>query len=218
MKRALCLLITLLIAVIPNPLKIVLLRAGGAKIGRGCYIGCSLVNVRRLHLGDYVRIGHFNLLHRLSELEMASGSKIESLNWITGAGKGWLRLGRNSSIRRFHFIEASGGVRIGNNTIIAGRSTIIYTHSADPLNITVTRSVEIGDWCYIGAACRFIPGSLVNNGTFVGMGSVVARQHKEEYVVLAGSPAAPRRELDRTSKYFAQPFKAHGHHPTNYEG
>ena len=216
--RRLRLVASLFVLLLPNWLKIPVLRAFGSRIGKGCYIGFSILNVSRIDLGDHVRIGHFNLIHSLSELVLETGSKIESMNWISGGGKGKLLLGRNASIRRLHALECSGTVQIGANSILAGRGTLIYTHSAAPREVTVTRGVSIGDWCYIGAAARFLPGASVAKGTFVGMGAVVARQHGEEYVVLAGSPAAIRRQLSPDEPYFERPFKAHGHHPEGYKG
>ncbi|WP_447759732.1 acyltransferase [Sphingopyxis panaciterrae] len=213
MKHKLALLCAIMIALLPSRLKIALFRARGARIGKGCYIGMSVVDVGRLVMGDHVRIGGLNLLHRLPDLVMESGSKIEAMNWVTGAGTGGLYLGRNSSIRRLHFFEASGTVRVGSNTIIAGRNSLFFTHGQSPTNINDVRPIEIGDWCYVGAAARFLPGAGVSDHSFVAMGAVVTKMHDDGYVVIGGSPGRVVKTLDPDVAYFQRDNLVHGHHP-----
>lgn len=216
MRRKLSLIWAVVLALLPSRLTIALLRMGGARSGAGCYIGMSVLNARNLVLGDHVRIGHLNLLHRLSDLVMESGSKIESMNWVTGAGTGGLFMGRNSSIRRMHFFEASGSVRIGSNTIIAGRSSLFFTHGQAPGNINDVRPIEIGDWCYVGAATRFLPGSGVNDHSFVAMGAVVTKMHTESYVLIGGSPGRVVKEIEPGAIYFQRDRLRHTHHPKDW--
>lgn len=206
------------IALLPSKLKIIILRMLGAKIGRNCYIGLSIIDAKKIELGNCVRIGHLNIIHRLTEITLSDGSKIESMNWITGGGKGKLLLGRNSSIRRLHFLEASGNITIGSNTVIAGRNTLFFTHGLSPDNLNVIKPITIGDWCYVGAACRFLPGAQISNNSFVGMGSVVVKPQTQEYVLIAGNPGTPLKQLPKDSKYFARKFLKHIHHPKDWNG
>lgn len=207
-----------MLAPLPSTLKIWLLRLYGAKIGKGCRIGISILAAKQIEIGDYVQIGHFNLIYKLNSLKMGSGSRINSFNWITGATVGNLHLGNNISIRRFHFVEASGSMFIGNNTIIAGRNSLFFTHGLTPDNLNDVRPIKIGNWCYIGAACRFLPGVSIGDGTFVGMGSVVTKPHDTTYVLLAGNPANVRKELNKNSTYYNRPFLKHSSHPETYNG
>lgn len=208
----------ILFALLPSVLKIWCLRLYGAKIGKGCKIGISIISAKQIDIGDYVLIGHLNLIYRLNKLSMGSGSKIDSFNWITGGSIGDLYIGNNSSIRRFHFIEASGSMFMGNNTIVAGRSSLFFTHGLTPDNLNDVRSIKIGNWCYIGAACRFLPGASIGNGTFVGMGAVVTKQYDATYVLLAGNPARVRKEFSKDSLYFNRPFLRHSSHSEMYDG
>lgn len=205
-------------ALLPSALKIATLKLLGARIGRNCRIGLSIVDAKDLEIGDHVLIGNFNLIYNLKKATLGSGAKINSFNWITGARTGEFRLGRNSSIRRFHFVDASGSFHVGDNTIIAGRSSLFFTHGLTPTNLDDIRSIEIGDWCYVGAACRFLPGSGVGEGTFVGMGSVVTKRYTSTYVLLAGNPALVRKEIPKDSEYFERPFLRHENHPSAYDG
>lgn len=131
---------------------------------------------------------------------------------------GSMYLGRNSSITRFHFVEASGNVRIGDNSIIAGRNSHFFTHGISSKNLDVVRPIEIGDWSYIGSSTRFVPGARVSNGTFVGMGSVVTKSFNDQYVLIAGSPAVIRKKLGKGDKYFDREYLPHRHHPEEYAG
>lgn len=207
-----------LLLLLPNQVKIWLLRRMGARIGNGCYIGASILDAKEIDLGDAVRIGHFNLVHRLCRLRMGTGSRINDFNWITGANTGGLTVGANSAITRLHFFEASGSIHIEDNSIVAGRSSHFFTHGITPTNLDDVRPIVVGPWCYVGSSSRFVPGSSIARGTFVGMGSVVTRRCEEEYVLIAGAPARVRKKLSPQDPYFSRAFLSHDHHPSGYDG
>jgi len=202
----------------PSPLKIFFLRLAGYKIGKNCHIGYSCVFSKEVTLADDIYIGNFNIIKSLTHLNMAKGSRVGTFNWITGAGIGGFSLGRNSSIRRFHFFEASGGVLIGSNSIIAGRSSHFFTHGLSPDNLDLIQPITIGSWCYIGSSVRFVPGVDIPKGSFIGMGSVVTKTFKDEYQLIAGNPAVVKKELNRRSVYFSREYLRHTHHRKEYGG
>ena len=207
-----------LIALMPSALKIAVLRRRGARIGKNCRIGMTLVDAKRIHLGDNVQIASFNLMHRLDALEMGTGSRMNGFNWITGAGTGTFSVGLNSAITRLHFFEASASISIGDNTIIAGRNSHFFTHGISSTNLDDMRPIQIGSWCYIGSSSRFVPGAQVAKGTFVGMGSVVTKAFADEFVLVAGGPAVVKKQLSPNDVYFDRPFLPHDHHPAGYKG
>lgn len=207
-----------LIALLPSFLKIAILRARGARIGRGCRIGLSIIDAKIIRIGDHVQIASFNLIHRVDHLELGTGSRMNGFNWITGARTGSFKLGRNSAITRFHFFEASANIIIEHDTIIAGRDSHFFTHGISSTNLDDMRAIIIGPWCYIGSSVRFIPGAGVAEGTFVGMGSVVTHRHSDMYVLIAGAPAQVKKALTREDAYFCRPFLPHDHHPPSYDG
>lgn len=184
----------------------------GYQIGKNSHIGFSIINCKRVIIGDNVSIGHFNLIWRLREFEMGTGSTITMGNWITGANIGQFRLGQYSSLTRFHFLEASGGIYISDNTIVAGRKSHFFTHGISPDILDDIRSITIGEWCYIGSNSSFLPGSSVSDHTFVGMGSVVTKEITQNYVLIAGSPASIRKSLNVKSAYFNRSHLPHAHH------
>lgn len=202
----------------PSKVKIYCYRALGASIGANCYMGFSIIDINNLEMGDCVYIGHFNLLWRLKSLKMGSGSRITMFNWITGARTGCFQIGSNSSISGMHFLEASADIKIGSNSIIAGRSSQFFTHGITPDNLNDKRPIIIGDWCYVGSAVRFVPGSSIADHTFVGMGSVVTKQIDKNYVLLAGAPAEIKKNISQESVFFKRTYLPHAHHPPSYRG
>lgn len=207
-----------LIALLPSRLKILYYRSRGAKIGKECYIGMSIIDSKDIEIGDCVYIGSFNLIWRLVELKLESGSRIEMGNWITGGRLGGFRLGKNSAIQRFHFMEASSDITIGNNCIIAGRNSHFFSHGISSVDLDVKQPILIGNWVYIGSSCRFAPGTGVNDFTFVGMGAVVTKKHKDNYVLLAGNPAIVKKILSPHDAFFNRQYLPHSHHPAKYKG
>jgi acetyltransferase-like isoleucine patch superfamily enzyme len=208
----------LLVALLPSWLKVFVLRARGAKIGKNCWIGFSVIDASSITIGDNVRVGHFNLLWRLRGLTLETGSAITMCNWITGARTGTFRVGRNSGITRFHFLEASAGIDIGANCIVAGRGSHFFTHGISSTNLDDKRPITIGDWCYIGSGSKFVPGTSIAAGTFVGMGSIVTKESSERFVMIAGAPATLKKQLAPTDAYFARSHLPQAHHPAGYEG
>lgn len=216
MSRYIALLRSVITALLPSRAKIWVLRRMGARIGRGCYIGLSVIDAQDIEIGDHVRIASFNLVHRLTLLQMGQGSRMNGFNWITGAGIGEFVLGHHSAITRLHFFEASGSIYIGDNSIIAGRGSHFFTHGISSTNLDDVRPIEIGSWCYVGTSSRFVPGSGVSEGTFVGMGAVVTKRIADPYVLVAGNPAIIKKHLSAKDAYFNRSYLAHDHHPMGY--
>jgi len=207
-----------LLTFLPSCIKIGCYRAMGAEIGANCRIGFSLIDVKELKMGDNVFIGHFNILRRLKKLSLESGSRVDNFNWISGAGVGDFKLGLNSAITKFHRLEASSDITIGNNSIIAGLFSQFITHGSRPTNIDDFRGISIGDWCYIGSSSRFVPGSGVGNYTFVGMGAVITKSFTDNCVLIAGNPATVNKNLLQNDAYFNREYLPHDHHLKSYKG
>lgn len=202
----------------PSCLKVFFLRLLGYSIGKNCYIGFSLILSRELIIEDYVYIGHFNLIWNLNRLRLGRGSRISLFNWITGGGSGDFNLGNNSSISGFHYFDASGGVTIGSNAIVAGRSSQFFCHGIAPDNLDVIRPIKIGNWCYIGSSVRVLPGVEIPSYCFVGMGSVVSKSFEENYILIAGAPAKVMKNLSSDSIFFNRLYHHQPHHPVSYQG
>lgn len=94
------------------------------------------------------------------------------------------------------FIDARGGLEIGNNVIIGPRVAIFtYNHdfkSVDwaPYSSDVDiKPVIIGDNVWIGYGAIILPGSIISSNCLVAAGSVV-RGNFVENTMIAGNPAS----------------------------
>ena len=73
------------------------------------------------------------------------------------------------------YINASGGLKIGQNLII-GPNTIIATtnHSFhDHAKTSSKKGVEIGNNVWIGANCSIVPGAKIGNNVTIGAGCYI---------------------------------------------
>ncbi|RPA46603.1 acyltransferase [Shewanella vesiculosa] len=91
------------------------------------------------------------------------------------------------------YIQGGNGVTIGDNVIFAPRVSIISAnHGDDREKSWVTdssKSVIIGDDCWLGVGCTLLPGSRIPNGCTVGAGAVVNKAFTEENMLIVGVPA-----------------------------
>lgn len=106
-----------------------------------------------------------------------------------------LRIGKNCGINTGTYINAKGGISLGNDVLIGtnvtissgkhpveGREPAIFQRPTQPLPIIVEDDV------WIGANAVIMPGVTVKRGTVVGAGAIVTRD-TEEYSVVVGAPA-----------------------------
>ncbi len=110
-----------------------------------------------------------------------------------------LSVGCNVSIQPMSYIDATGGVSIGNDVAIAHGSTVLSTSHvfSDTVRSIKDQGFEmeptaIGDDVWIGAKATILSGVSVGSGVIVGANSVVTSD-VEENVVVAGSPARTLR-------------------------
>lgn len=197
---------------LPSILKKLLLKLIGYRVSWSSFIGFSYLNIfGDIVLGDYTRISSFNYLNT-HVLHLNKGSKLGSFNWIAGKSlKNGLIMGKCSSIRRFHYLDTTGGISLGANSIIAGRSTVMFTHGLSPVNLDLVSSIKIGDWVYVGARSNFLPGVNVADGIFIGMGSTVVGSLESEYSVYASDKAKYLKTFNFKDVYYNRPFIRHKH-------
>ncbi|GAB3072997.1 hypothetical protein GCM10027053_42830 [Intrasporangium mesophilum] len=134
------------------------------------------------------------------------------LRWLgwQGVAESWISAGCRFTGKDLHlaycflnrevFIEAEAPVRIGRNTLIGPRVTIITaTHEIGGPDFRADRlthlPVTIGDGCWIGAGATILAGVSVGEGCVVGAGAVVTRD-ADPHGLYAGVPARRVRDLD----------------------
>lgn len=106
-----------------------------------------------------------------------------------------LRLGNNVSIHSMSYLDATGGIAIGNDVSIAHACTILSTsHSHDDVTSPIKdqpinhRHTVIGDDCWVGARTTILAGVNIGPHSIIGAGAVVTKD-VPPYTVCGGVPA-----------------------------
>ncbi len=216
------------IAVLPSFLKRPCYRwFFGYRIGRRVQIGFSIIDARECEIADDSRIGHLNVVIRVSNLKLGDHVKIGFLNIIRGGDQ--VTLGRYSELMRLneinsipepdtvnpvdprftlgngsiittgHKIDFTDRVDIGRRTIIGGRNSSIWTH-----NRQRTQPINIGDFAYVGSEIRMAPGSALPSRCVVGIGAVVIGKIDAEGWMIAGVPAKPIKALTEEDRFLIE--------------
>lgn len=99
-------------------------------------------------------------------------------------------------------ITTSGGVEIGDRTLIGYRTQIISGNHKIPSNKSQIfysgheyGKVIIGTDCWIGANCIIMPGVTIGEGAVVAGGSVVTKD-VEKFTVVGGVPSKKIKSRD----------------------
>lgn len=218
------LLLRLLILPLPSLVKVAVYRhALGYQIGRGVRIGLSVLAVGECVIGERTRIGHFNLFHRIGRLHLGQDVVIGHCNLLIGGDEVTLGdcavigrfneinsildpvssntsdprllVGHAAVITAWHKVDYTDRVEIGDNAILAGRLSSLWTH-----NRQQTRPVRIGRNCYVGSGIQMVPGSSVGDYCVVGLGSIITKPLKAEWSLVGGVPAKVIKPLDAESR------------------
>lgn len=106
-----------------------------------------------------------------------------------------LALGSRISVHPWTYIDATGGLQIGDDVSIAHGVTIMTTtHSFGFIDIAIrdqtvqNQPVIVGDDVWIGAGARILSGVQIGRGAIVAAGAVVT-ENVPSYSVVGGVPA-----------------------------
>jgi UDP-3-O-[3-hydroxymyristoyl] glucosamine N-acyltransferase len=218
-RRRLRLALLAVIAVLPGFVKNPLYRRlFGYRIGRGVRIGLAILDADAVELGEGTEIGHLNLITRVGSFITGESVRIGSLNIIRGGERvrlgdyaeimrlnvlnaipdhdcttspaSRLEIGRGAVVVSGHRIDFTDQVTIGQNVIIGGRNSSLWTH-----NRQSTAPIEIGDFCYLGSEVRLAPGARLAERSILGLGSVLAGAIDTPGSLVGGVPARIIRPL-----------------------
>ncbi len=109
-------------------------------------------------------------------------------------GEGGVRLGHRVAINNFSIINGTGGVDVGDDTLIGpGVRIISYQHQyaagqAIRLQPTIGKPIHIGRDCWIGANAIILAGVTIGDGVVIGAGAVVTCDIPAN-VIAVGVPA-----------------------------
>jgi acetyltransferase-like isoleucine patch superfamily enzyme len=167
----------------------------GVKIGCSIFWGCDLVRI-----GRNTQIGHFNMFRNLKRLEIGDDALIINFNDFMAGKDHWpasLEIGNHSQVTSHHFFDCSGGIRIGNFSLIGGRDSQLWTHFYNWQSL-VDKPLSIGDRCYICARSTLVYCHIPND-CVVGAGAVVTGDFSTQGagLLLAGNPAVVKTKVTK---------------------
>jgi len=208
-----------LVAILPGPVKRTMLRVlFGYRIGKHVRIGISLIDARRVVLGEGTRIGHGNLVVGVGDFLAGRGVRIGFGNIIRGGSR--VVIGDFGTIMRLNFLNAipdhdcttapvselelkagaiivaghrfdfTDRIVLGRNVIVGGRHSSLWTHFRQQ-----TAPIEIGDFCYLGSEVRLAPGAALPDRCILGLGAVLTKAIDAPGSLVAGVPARVVRPL-----------------------
>lgn len=102
-----------------------------------------------------------------------------------------LTLGRNVFINMGCSFQDTGGISIGDGTLIGHRSTLTtLNHHVDPnrRGDMIPAPIVIGRQVWLGASVTVVPGVTIGDGAIIGAGAVVTKDVPANAIV-AGVPA-----------------------------
>lgn len=202
-------LVTIVAALPGSGLKNSLLRLLGWSIGNNVHIGiCLVFGVDRVDIGSGAYIGSFNVFRDLAALTLGEYAEICHWNWVTASrrlGEAGapcrLHVGTHSNITARHYIDCSGGIRIGTHTAIAGERSTFLTHGISwKTNTHRFNSIEIGDYCLISSNVQIAPGTVIGSRVVVGMGATIAGKLLESGLYVQSRAVLVKSDLD--GEYF----------------
>jgi maltose O-acetyltransferase len=146
----------------------------------------------------------FNLIHKckkvfyllkgfyISRLVSSCGSNFRIFGSFSLKNPHKLKLGDNVTINDGVYINAKGGIAIGDNVSISACSIIVSTELDYKQKIFNQRHIDkpivIGNNVQIGAGAIVLAGVEIGNNVIVGAGSIVTKNIDDNSIVV-GNPA-----------------------------
>lgn len=126
-------------------------------------------------------------LRKILSIVVGEHTSINMHCFITGSN---IKIGNNSVVNRFCYLDGRVSLRIGNNVNIS-HYTIIQTLTHD-VNSSYFNCVEgpivIEDDAWIGARAIILPGVTIGRGSVIAAGAIVTK-NVANYEIVAGVPA-----------------------------
>lgn len=151
----------------------------------GAVIGSlNIINVRRLKMAKESRIRNRNKISGNINVELGEKAVISRKNAICNEKESHRNttfyLGYNSVIGSAHHIDLTQNVTIGENSILAGIGTQVWTHGfyhskEGEARWRIDHSVCIGNNVYVGSRCILCQGITISNSITIGAGAVVSK-------------------------------------------
>ena len=118
---------------------------------------------------------------------------MDQIVWLNGE---FAELGDDVGFNYGVYVNAYGGLKIGDKTLIGPCSTIhTANHETDPGKPLqeqgwIKQPVTMGKWVWVGMGVVILPGVTIGDGAIVGAGSVVSKDIPP-WTVAVGNPCKP---------------------------
>ena len=178
-----------------------------SRVGRGWRVHPTaavgpvvLWEVDRLVIGPDVQISWGNVFRHLRLVQLDDRAALGNRNYFSGVSGqhlgapeeavAVLHLGVAAAMTNKHTVDAGGGVRLGDYSLVAGSHCNLLTHSLDiRTDQQATSPVVVGRHCFVGAGTMVLPGVELADRVVVGARSLVTRSLLDSDTMYAGSPA-----------------------------
>jgi acetyltransferase-like isoleucine patch superfamily enzyme len=172
---------------------------------------CLIIGVSRITLAEGSRVGPFNVFRDLQGFHLDRAAVVGQWNWISAAAPlvsqpqhGVFSLGQDSALTSRHYVDASGGVLIGQFTTVAGVRSTFITHGIDWKRSEQTvKGITVGDYCLVSSNVCLAPGTTIADRSVIGMGETVAGALDEAGALYLSGRAVPVKS-DLLGKYFSR--------------
>ena len=189
----------LTVGILPGPIKKLVYRLRGYKVGNGVSLGFgSVICGQDVTIGSHTKIGFLTIIRGKSiligshvsigattfldtpNLEIGDGSKINEQVFVGGLQfpDSRLVLGKNCQIMQLSFINPARSIIVGDDTGIGGHC-LLFGHTSwlsrfegYPVEFD---SIEIGNSVSIAWRVFLLPGTKIGDGTVIGANSLVHR-------------------------------------------
>lgn len=180
-------------------------------------IGLSYIYPKHLIMEEGAYIGHLNVAVHLDKMILRENVTIARNNWITGfpvaanskhfahdkERKSELIIGKESAITKNHHIDCTNSIHIGDYVTLAGYNSQLLTHSIDVYKSRQdSHPITIGDYCFVSTGVVILGGATLPSYSLLAAGAVLTKSFEKEWVIYAGVPAKPIKNIPTDARYF----------------
>tara|TARA_B100001057_G_scaffold501049_1_gene620041 strand:+ start:5044 stop:5778 length:735 start_codon:yes stop_codon:yes gene_type:complete len=143
----------------------------------------NFIEVSNIQIDSNAEIRYFNRFSRLNKIHLKTQSLISRNNDFIGTRNGIspfkdfenFTLGQNSYILKHNIIDLSDSITIGNNVVLGGIGSQLWTHGFDNKRNKVQGPIKIGNNVYIGSSSMIMSSVNICDETIIGSGTVISK-------------------------------------------
>ena len=137
---------------------------------------------------------YYKLMHELFNNQIGEKSSVRNPCTVVEPNK--VKIGKNSIVMNNALMMASGGIEIGDYTMVAAHAKLISNdHDLYDRRIITMLPIKIGNHVWVGAGATILKGVTVGDHAIIGGGSIVTKD-VPPYSIVVGNPAKVVKYLD----------------------